>query len=140
MYDAAKLQEIGLDAATLHPVVLCRPPPLPVAENKIKAMPPAGVVPEPQFYEVDPEAGIEEKEELHDALSPVYDQLALVKYWWFLEILPLRGKYQKNVDGSWASAYSANWGGPRYIPGQQRTGVRVHRSVCGFYFYYILLC
>jgi hypothetical protein len=33
--------------------------------------------------------GSEEEEELHDALSPVYDQLKLKRWWWILEILPI---------------------------------------------------
>lgn len=36
--------------------------------------------------------GYEEHEDLHDALSPIYDQLKLNRLWWPLEFLPMIGK------------------------------------------------
>ena len=38
----------------------------------------------------------EAEEDLADALSPMYDQLDLAKYWWILEILPQTVKYQSS--------------------------------------------
>jgi hypothetical protein len=33
--------------------------------------------------------------EHHDALSPMFDQLAIKPWWWLLEILPVKGKKQR---------------------------------------------
>lgn len=41
----------------------------------------------------------EEHEELHDALSPIYDQLSARWMWWILEYVPLMHRVQKH-DGS----------------------------------------
>jgi hypothetical protein len=71
--------------------------------------------------------GLEEEEELHDALSPVYDQLSLAPWWWLLELLPLKRRFQRS-DDSWVNEYRPNWGTPRFIP-KQKSGLRVHRSV-----------
>jgi len=70
----------------------------------------------------------EEDEDLHDALSPIYDQLVISKAWWILEVLPMRLKNKK--DSSWFSEYSINMGKGRHIPKQHgEDGVKVHRSV-----------
>lgn len=42
----------------------------------------------------------EEEEDLEDALSPMYDQLSLGKWWWVLEVLPLRHRVQQE-DATW---------------------------------------
>ena len=42
----------------------------------------------------------EETEELHDALSPVYDQLKIAPHWWALELLPMRERVQRE-NGTW---------------------------------------
>jgi hypothetical protein len=46
--------------------------------------------------------GTEEEEELYDALSPVYDQLKIKWYWWILEVIPLKLRYQQG-DNNWTS-------------------------------------
>ena len=40
----------------------------------------------------------EAEEDLADALSPMYDQLKLAKYWWFLELIPQTIKYQSGQN------------------------------------------
>ncbi|KAG8723002.1 hypothetical protein FRC09_005137 [Ceratobasidium sp. 395] len=44
-------------------------------------------------------------EDQKDAVCPVYDQLSLVWWWWILELLPMRQRYQRH-DGSWLSWFS----------------------------------
>ncbi|KAG9120477.1 hypothetical protein FRC07_004021 [Ceratobasidium sp. 392] len=68
------------------------------------------------------------KEDEKDAICPIYDQLSLVWWWWILELLPMRQRYQR-YDGSWLSWFSINLGGPRVIHGQKRFPTYVHRSV-----------
>lgn len=119
MFDKKRLQEVGLDPATLYPLVLPRPPPLPVGSARIlsrRDVVKPGVI------------GTEEEEELKDALTPIYDQLELAWYWWLLEFLPMRLRYQRG-DTSWASSWWFNLGRPRFIPKQALRGVKVHRSV-----------
>jgi hypothetical protein len=90
--------------------------------------------------------GTEEEEDLRDALSPIYDGLKLLPAYWILEYLPLEIRYQRG-DDSWISrltcvfpdikpevthlmpTFSINKGRPRIMPGQNRKGVKVHRSV-----------
>ncbi|KAG9120358.1 hypothetical protein FRC07_004178, partial [Ceratobasidium sp. 392] len=67
-------------------------------------------------------------EDQKDAVCPIYDQLSLVWWWWILELLPMRQRYQRH-DGSWLSWFSINFGGPRVIHGQRRFPTYVHRSV-----------
>jgi hypothetical protein len=104
MFDCEKLFDIGLDPTHLYPNVLPRPPPLPVGDNKIRRIPkrtPSVSAEEAEEFDVN---GMEEQEELKDALSPLYDQLALAKGWWVLEVLPMKRRYQK-VDDTWAHTY-----------------------------------
>jgi hypothetical protein len=72
--------------------------------------------------------GTEEEEELKDVLAPAFDQLSLAWYWWILELLPIKHRYQKG-DLTWVSTFSWNLGRPRIIPKQAVRGVKVHRTV-----------
>ncbi|TFK33598.1 hypothetical protein BDQ12DRAFT_690919 [Crucibulum laeve] len=144
MFDAEGLRGIGLDPSTLYPFVTPRPPPLPVGDNKIRPRPAQpipvrltsrlrkqkkGVLPELPPAPVVQFLGSEEHEELHDAMSPKYDQLSLKPMWWILEILPLNLRYQKG-NNEWVSYIGrSNMGKPRFIPKQAKNGVKVHRSV-----------
>jgi hypothetical protein len=121
LFNSAALRDIGLDPCTLYPTVTPRPPPLSAASHAIR-IPPARPIPiRPHAFlkkkkqphpEVQvlleaarmPFLGSEEEEELHDALSPKYDQLKLKKLWWVLEILPLRLRYQRG-DNQWVSYF-----------------------------------
>jgi hypothetical protein len=93
----------------------------------------------------------EEEEDLADILSPVNDELALSKSWWFLEILPLKQRYQRK-DGTWgwrtrcgclhrvmesfrtpsftpSPFLRSNLANGRYIPRGDNYKIRVHRTV-----------
>jgi hypothetical protein len=70
----------------------------------------------------------EEELDLVDALSPIYDQLSQKWFWWILELLPVKQRYQRG-DNTWASSFKWNMGRGRFIPKQKTNGVRVHRTV-----------
>jgi hypothetical protein len=83
-----RLRKIGLDPDTLYPHVLPRPPALSGSGMKIRR----------RVVEDCPEKKVlcetEEEAEVHDALSPHHDQLDIAPFWWILEYLSLRRKYQ----------------------------------------------
>ncbi|KAJ7057794.1 hypothetical protein C8F01DRAFT_1151097 [Mycena amicta] len=62
--------------------------------------------------------GMEEEEDLKDALSPIYDQLKLSPVWWILEVLPFSFRTQ-NLDDTWDTTFRWNLGRARKIPHQQ---------------------
>jgi hypothetical protein len=104
MFDAEQLRDVGLDPARLYPVVLPRPPPLPVGNAKIARIPKGSalaIVPTKQEL---PGHAMEEQEELADAMCPIYDQLSLAPAWWILELLIMRHRYQKK-DNTWGASY-----------------------------------
>ncbi|CAE6351079.1 unnamed protein product [Rhizoctonia solani] len=68
------------------------------------------------------------EQDAQDALQPIYDQLTLKWWWWILELLPMKQKYQRH-DQSWRTWFSVNYGGPRVIHGQKRFTTYVHRTV-----------
>jgi len=103
LFHKTMFKDIGLDPDTLYPHVLSRPAPAPYHpdclahkyEDPINFAKNEGVtvmVKEPFINE--------EEEDMLDALTPIYDQLKLVKGWWFLELLPNKQRYQKE-DDSW---------------------------------------
>jgi hypothetical protein len=65
--------------------------------------------------------------ELGDTVSPIYDQLRIAPVWWFLELLPIRHKFQDR-NNVWHRYISCNFGRARHIP-HQSDGFKVHRSV-----------
>ena len=124
---------IGLDPATIYPVVLPRPPAI-----SIDSIHPKPFIADPPKKAQTPEeiaqveslelTQTEEQIELADALAPIYDVLASGWAWWILEIFPLKYRYQTS-DNKWHTSYKWNLGSGRYIPQQSSKGVRVHRSV-----------
>ncbi|KAK7036089.1 DUF2235 domain-containing protein [Favolaschia claudopus] len=144
MFDCEGLRSIGLDPACLYPEVKPRPPALsvgnlrirniPTPEEEAKAKNEAALRSFPDHQELGNGVSFvvapmsEEELDLHDSLSPIYDQLSLAWFWWILEILPIRQRYQKG-DNSWVSYLGINWGRGRFIPKQKKNGVKVHRSV-----------
>ncbi|KAJ7094734.1 hypothetical protein B0H15DRAFT_938288 [Mycena belliarum] len=127
MFNSDGLRKIGLDPASLYPLVAPRPLALPAGTACIQAIPT-----KTSESSVETERALlgdtEEAHELMDALSPIYDQLSLKWFWWILEWLPIRQRYQRS-DNSWVKYFGWNMGKGRFIPRQKTRGVRVHRSV-----------
>ncbi|KAF5348457.1 hypothetical protein D9756_009559 [Leucocoprinus leucothites] len=136
MFSAQGLRKLGfdLDPTTYHPI-LKRPPALQLPSNTyLQPIPPAEKLSLEEYdakvkADAEAEANLSEQEiDLKDALSPVYDQLKLKLFWWILELIPMRYRYQKE-DNSWTSYFIMNLGQGRHIPRQRRHGVKVHRTV-----------
>ena len=99
MFNSRLLAKIGMDHATLHPHVLPRPDAITFERadrSRIASDHSSGLVTIVNKRMV----LTEEEEDLADILSPVNDELSLSKTWWFLELLPMKQKHQKE-DGSW---------------------------------------
>jgi len=99
MFNGQLLAEIGLDPGTLHPDVLRRPDPITferVDRSRIASDHSSGMVTIVNKNMI----LTEEEEDLADILSPINDELALSKSWWFLELLPLKHRHQSK-DGRW---------------------------------------
>ena len=135
IFNTEDMKTIGLDPASLYPVVLPRPPAIPIdsVHPKLFISDPPKKSPTPEeIAQITAEQlhQTEEEIELADSLAPIYDVLASpITPWWLLEIFPLRYKYQTSDDNSWEASYYWNLGRGRHIPGQSTKGVRVHRSV-----------
>jgi hypothetical protein len=119
MFNSQSLEKIGLDPCTLHPAVTPRPRSLPVGPHHRIREPPSTPIPigrralsimlkkkklSLKDLGCDEPVGTEEQEELLDALSPMYDQLSLKKFWWLLEIIPFvhtqqheKGDWERNI-------------------------------------------
>ncbi|KAH9854307.1 hypothetical protein C2E23DRAFT_883906 [Lenzites betulinus] len=112
------LRRVGLDPAALHPVVLDRPPALrPQPDVHLTSVAP----PVPHTTE--------EEHEVRDALMPLYDQLALAPYWWVLEVLPIKHRWQGPApDHKQMQVVSMNLGRGRVVP-KHHEPFYVHRSV-----------
>ena len=102
MFHKATFPKVGLDPDTLYPQVLPRPPII-YQDRKLHTIP----VPRPCVINDDRTAVVysdggafvnEAEEDLADALSPIYDQLKIKKYWWLLELIPQKIKYQSGVN------------------------------------------
>ncbi|KAF8579385.1 hypothetical protein K439DRAFT_1278554, partial [Ramaria rubella] len=138
MFDAMRLRAVGLEPATLYPLVLPRPPHLPVAGVRMQALPRRrvqrkGVKASEDSVRVTAGGGgeglnVEQHAELRDAACPIYDQLVRAPWWWILEFIPFTQRYQRG-DDSWVTVLAFNLARPRFIPKQATKGVRVHRSV-----------
>ena len=100
MFHKDTLPKVGLDPNTLYPDVLPRTPM--IFQDPIKHTIP---VPKPLVVDDDRKAVVytdggsfvnEAEEDLADALSPMYDQLKMAKFWWILEMLPQKIQYQSS--------------------------------------------
>ena len=100
MFHKDTLFKIGLDPGTVFPLVLGTPP-LIFQDLNIHTIP----VPKPVVVCDDRKAVVntdggsfvnEAEEDFADALSPMYDQLKLAKYWWILEMIPQKIQYQSS--------------------------------------------
>jgi len=124
-------KSIGLDPDTLYPHVLSRPPVVHYTPGCLahRFEPPINYAKDyGKTIKFEEPYINEEEEDMLDALTPIYDQLKMVKGWWILEVLPTRQHYQK-ADDTWTREIGINFGGPRIIPKQAVLGVKVHRSV-----------
>ncbi|KAJ1304274.1 hypothetical protein OPQ81_005434 [Rhizoctonia solani] len=143
LFHSAELEEIGLSPASLWPVVKI---PTPVsdghkpqstdttlvngADSTSSTTNINGTGTETANITLVPPEPIKlgSEEDAKDALEPIYDQLSIAKWWWILELLPMKQKYQRH-DKSWRTWFSINFGGPRIIHGQKRFKTYIHRTV-----------
>ncbi|KAG8731114.1 hypothetical protein FRC11_005067 [Ceratobasidium sp. 423] len=146
LFHSAELEEIGQSPASLWPTVKI---PTPVSDGHKAQATDATLVESPVESSADPTSSttkingtgtvraslvppepiqLGHEEDAKDALQPIYDQLKIAKWWWFLEFLPMKQKYQRH-DQSWRTWFSINLGGPRIIHGQKRFKTYVHRTV-----------
>ena len=125
MFLADGLRRIGLDPASLYPIVQERPAPLPIGDACIQYIPKARL---PQLENPSAPLKTEEEHEVLDALAPIYDQLSLKSFWWILEMLPVKQHIQHS-DNTWERRYKNNMGAGRRIPKQKKGMVKIHRSV-----------
>jgi hypothetical protein len=114
MFNSQSLFDIGLDPSTVYPVITPRPDALPLQPGDCIRKPPATPIPiniyalsmkkekQPNLLKDSgsdiPFLGTEEEEELHDAISPKYDQLKIKRFWWTLEIIPFVHAFQQKRD------------------------------------------
>lgn len=113
LFYSSELNEIGLSPASLWPVVKIPTPPdvaklVDVGDggHAAEATDATAVEGTPQLPKVSTSlvpatpvrlgTTIDEQ----DALCPIYDQLKLAKWWWILEFLPMKQKYQRH-DKTW---------------------------------------
>jgi hypothetical protein len=128
------LRVMGLDPTMLYPYVQTRPPPLPVSGAIIQRIPPTPKKADLQHYADHVDSPVktyetEEEHELKDAMSPIYDQLSLKWFWWLLELFPIKQHYQSTTDNGWKSYLGFNLGRGRFMPGQAKKVIKIHRSV-----------
>ncbi|KAK0445800.1 hypothetical protein EV421DRAFT_2034302 [Armillaria borealis] len=95
------LKYLGIDPASLHPVV----PPRPAIDTCVK----------PRY------ATTEEEKDILDALCPMYEELKIAPGWRILN------SFLRNCDTrkEWAKAITMNRGRPRRIPRQYQEGFKV---------------
>ncbi|KAH7886401.1 hypothetical protein F5I97DRAFT_1267285 [Phlebopus sp. FC_14] len=140
LFHRSKFKKIGIDPATLYPYVQERPPaiyqapaqiPEPGSPGSTKPLVVAVVKNDPTVVTNSAEWAFasEEEEDWTDALSPIYDQLKIAPYWWILEVIPQKIRYQRDEDDSWTKEITVNMGRGRHIPMQEIVGVKFHRSV-----------
>ncbi|KAJ1309349.1 hypothetical protein OPQ81_006128 [Rhizoctonia solani] len=123
LFHSSELAEIGLSPCSLWPVVKVPTPPTP----ELPPAPPPTPLPGHPLLPLT-KLTLASEEDALDALTPIYDQLSISKWWWILEAMPLRQRYQRH-DKTWRTWFEVNMGGPRKIHGQKRFPTYVHRSV-----------
>ncbi|KDR71517.1 hypothetical protein GALMADRAFT_74846 [Galerina marginata CBS 339.88] len=142
LFHAEGLKGVGLDPTCLYPVVLSRPPALPLDKSSsetgfLQPIPKAKKsVPNPTddgdettalALPVTQEQESEELADLKDSLAPIYDQLTLAWFWWILEIIPMKFHFQNGAH-FWEYKLGWNMGKGRHVP-KKHHDVRIHRSV-----------
>lgn len=74
---------------------------------------------------------LEAEANIADAHAPMFDQLQKARWWWALELIPIRERVQR-PDGSWKKKWTLNRGRARSLPLSCACGeepLHVHRSV-----------
>ncbi|KAI6154266.1 hypothetical protein BKA82DRAFT_4099354 [Pisolithus tinctorius] len=127
LFHRSMFQQIGMDPSTLYPHVTPRPPA--IFNSPTNADPGVPCDDDDAAIQCDPDGKFvsEEMEDLGDALSPIYDQLKIARYWWILEMLPQKQHYQRDEDDTWVKDIKINMGKGRHVP--NRETLRIHRSV-----------
>lgn len=149
MFHANAFEHIGMDHKRLYPKVLPRAEPISYTPGCLahQFKPPINKA---KDYNINVHKEVpfesEEMEDMLDSLTPIYDQLRMAKFWWLLEFIPTKHRYQQD-NKSWAHskgcAYSLkneqrhtdrllhrfNLGGARKIPKIDDSETKVHRSV-----------
>ncbi|KAJ7626900.1 hypothetical protein FB45DRAFT_835209 [Roridomyces roridus] len=135
IFESKGLLDIGLDPKSLSQSAVHKPRPPALSgvgsiilsiPPRVKSMPaPVENDPEPTpfFTESSKLRRSEEQLDLEDALSPIYDMLAVKPPWWILEVLPIRVRYPHFRKFEW------NFGKGRNVPTTGKGKVLVHRSV-----------
>ena len=110
MFHKDTFQKVGIDPNSLFPdVVLPRAAAI-YQDPTLHTIP----VPKPLIVDDDRKAVVytdggtfmhEAEEDLADALSPAYDQLKLARFWWILELIPQKIKYQSGRTDKMVSEY-----------------------------------
>jgi hypothetical protein len=131
LFNSDGLRRLGLNPDSLWPEVRPRPPPIQAPSTFIRPIPRSSKSPVTSQDTTDtPDPSVfktEEELDLEDAMSPIYDQLSLVKPWWILEFIPIKSKYHDG-RGGFISEIVLNLGRARRIP-RLKHGVKIHRSV-----------
>ncbi|TRM70616.1 hypothetical protein BD626DRAFT_478028 [Schizophyllum amplum] len=118
------LPRVGIDAATLYPVVRQRPPPVTADRFSTHTRADTDVT---MVDETDKFVS-EEHEDLRDACARTNDELKRLPAWWLLECIPAKARFQ-NAKDEWIRKYQFHMGGGRVIPKRKGECVRVHRTV-----------
>lgn len=130
MFDRTMMHEIGMDGDTLWPKVIPRPSMIESTEPfkpVVLTLEQSTDLTISSIGKLIPVA-TEEEEEVKDALSPIYDQLALSKFWWVLEFIP--NKIKEHLEHGMRTFYTMNRGRGRRVPHiHVKEGIKVHRSV-----------
>jgi len=103
MFNSKLLAKFGIDSSTLYPDTIPRPDPITFERaDRSRITSDDSSRPGKARVRVVNEGLIltEEEEDLADILSPINDELSRSKSWWFLEIMPLKHRHQKE-DGKW---------------------------------------
>ncbi|KAF8879252.1 hypothetical protein BD779DRAFT_1402350, partial [Infundibulicybe gibba] len=129
IFDVGGLRDVGFDYTSLIPNPLTselppRPPALPSVHLILRV-----------YHHQDPSfvatlvPKSEEQLDLEDALSPIYDQLSLARFWWLLEYIPLEQRHQEPCKAhggnlEWVTSYRLNKGEVRIIPEPRKETLR----------------
>jgi len=140
LFNSKALREIGMDPSHIYPEVRPRPAALEPVEISYQIpsrsslhkrigesltglfRPSSKRRPTPRASDdIIREIKSEEYEDLHDSLSPVYDQLQLRRTWWILEYLPTKLHFKHLLK--------LHRGRPRRMHADERCEFKFHRTV-----------